>query len=103
MLMGTAKSSVQIRLADGGYIIQWMEPTAPTPRKHPEDEGEKPSYLKDEERRMMGPGFRPWYVNTGHRCLEPKVAVRVGLQETLELVGQILGRLEKLEKETPAS
>jgi hypothetical protein len=103
MLTPSLKSSVQIRIADGGYIIQWMEPKAtPPPWKPPEErepeEEEKPAYLKDEHRRMHG-GFRPWIFTNPNRCLEAKLAVRVELASALELVGQILGRLEKFEKD----
>lgn len=97
MLTRTLKSSIQIRIADGGYILQWIEPKAP-PTKAPEaEEDHKPDYLKDEERRFPQ-GFRPgWYVNPN--VLESKVAVRVDLAAALELAGQVLGRLEKLEKD----
>lgn len=109
MLAGVIKSSVQIRIADGGYIIQWMEPKAPPQGwKPPEDlekeQDEKPAYLQDEERKLHGRGFgnpsyRPWMFTNPNRCLESKVAVRVELKDALELVGQILGRLATLEND----
>lgn len=104
MLTPSLKNSVQIRIADGGYIITWMEPRTLPPHsraheeKQKEEEEEKPAYLEEEERRMTR-GSRPWYYANPARFLESKVAVRVDLAAALELIGQILGRLGKLEKD----
>jgi len=81
-MMTMPSAGVTIRIADGGYIIEWME------RRQPKlDEG---NYLEREAQagplsdclhgqRFMGPRF--------------KCAVRVKLEDALKLAGEVLSRL----------
>jgi hypothetical protein len=84
-MMTMPGTGVQIRLAEGGYIVEWME------RQKPKlDEG---NYLEQERQagplqdclhgpRFMGPRF--------------KCAVRVKLEDALKLAGEVLSRLHEV-------
>lgn len=83
MMAMISSVGVQIRMADGGYIIQWFEPN-----KKPD---QAPSYL-EQERQQDGPlsgcmhhGFMPPRL---------KCAVRVKLEDALKLAGEVLERLQ---------
>jgi hypothetical protein len=87
-MMGLSNLGVQIRMADGGYIVQWLEP-----RKLPVQESAEPRGYLEQERQSMG-GFP-----ASHMMMVPpryKCAVRVKLEDALKLAGEVLERLQKL-------
>lgn len=82
---------VQIRLADGGYILSWMEHRKP---RLDETGGDSESYLKQEQERHSPlsdclPGQR--FMPPRYKC-----AVRVKLEDALKLAGEVLQRLQEI-------
>jgi hypothetical protein len=88
MMMPMPSSGVQIRLAEGGYIVQWMES-----RKARTDEGggEPKGYLEQEQHGLSG-------CLPGQRFMPPrfKCAVRVKLEDALKLAGEVLFKLQEI-------
>jgi hypothetical protein len=81
-------AGVQIRLAEGGYIVQWMEPQ----RAKPDEGGEPRGYLEQEQHGPLSDCLR------GQRFMPPrfKCAVRVKLEDALKLAGEVLFRLQEI-------
>lgn len=82
-IMGGGRG-VQISVADGGFIIEWME--------RRQRKSSEPGYLEAERQSLGGPGCFP-----GPGFMPPvfKRAVRVDLSEALKYAGEILKQLEK--------
>lgn len=82
-MIGMPSAGVQIRLAEGGYIVQWMES-----RKAQAQKGE--DYL-EQERQAMGGCIPRHYLGMA----KYKVAVRVNLEDALKLAGEILAKMRE--------
>lgn len=82
-------SGVTIRLAEGGYIVEWMERHIP---KSEEAGGEARSYLEQERHAGLTDCLHE------HRFAPPhfKCAVRVKLEDALKLAGEVLARLQEV-------
>lgn len=89
-MMVMPNAGLQIRLAEGGYIVQWMESQK---ARLDETGGDSESYLKQEQERhsplsdcLHSQRFMP---------LRLKCAVRVKLEDALKLAGEVLQRLQE--------
>ena len=82
-MMTMPNGGVQIRIADGGYIVQWMESQKPS-------SDEPPSYLENERHALSNCLPSQRFAPVRLKC-----TVRVTLQEALKLAGDVLGRLQK--------
>jgi hypothetical protein len=84
--MSMPGAGVEIRMADGGYILQWMEA-----RKAEPGAGTPPGYL-EQEQHTLGGCFPGPHLHAPPRF---KTAVRVKLEDALKLAGEILKRLQE--------
>lgn len=82
-MMIMPNAGIQIRIAEGGYIVEWMERQKP--------KGEEAGYLEQE--RQAGPLSDCFH---GQRFVPSrlKCAVRVKLEDALKLAGEVLLRPE---------
>lgn len=87
-MMMMPNAGVQIRLAEGGYIVQWMESRKPKPE---EGTGDPRGYLEQERQGPLSDCLH------GQRFMPPryKCAVRVKLEDALKLAGEVLTTLQE--------